>query len=92
LLIFDATAKSPKNVAKTTPMLQNQGGKELLTLASSLPQFFIIVPKVGVKIDKIAFRYSGSQKITACSVTEKNTLFRGGGFYFFYFSGIIDFR
>jgi len=25
-------------------------------------------------------------------VVEKNTLFRGGGFDFFYFSGIIDFR
>jgi len=36
--IIDATAKSPKNVAKTTPMLQNQGGKELLTLASLLAQ------------------------------------------------------
>jgi len=33
---FDATAKSPKNGAKTTTTLQNQGGKELLTLASIL--------------------------------------------------------
>jgi len=55
-------------------------------------QDFIIVPKVGVKIGKIAFRYSGSQKMMPCHVVEKNTLFCGGGFYFFYFSGIIDFR
>jgi GNAT superfamily N-acetyltransferase len=31
---IDATAKSPKNVAKTTPTLQNRGVKKLLTLAS----------------------------------------------------------
>jgi hypothetical protein len=31
---FDATAKSPKNAAKTVPTLQNRGGKVLLTLAS----------------------------------------------------------
>ncbi|MCK5272107.1 MAG: hypothetical protein KAJ52_06000, partial [Sedimentisphaerales bacterium] len=31
---IDATAKSPKNVAKTAPTLQNRGVKELLTLAS----------------------------------------------------------
>ena len=34
LTYFDATAKNPKNVAKTTPTLQNQGDKVLLTLAS----------------------------------------------------------
>jgi len=31
---FDATAKSPKNAAKTTATLQNRVGKVLLTLAS----------------------------------------------------------
>jgi hypothetical protein len=31
---FDATAKSPKNLEKTMPTSQNQGGKVLLTLAS----------------------------------------------------------
>jgi len=35
-LLFDATVKSPKNAAKTTPTLQNWGGKVLLTLASCL--------------------------------------------------------
>jgi len=55
-------------------------------------ELIINVPKVGVKIGKIAFRYSGSQKLIVCPVVGKNTLFRGGGFYFFYFSGIIDFR
>ena len=39
LVIFDATVKSPKNVAKTTPTLQNQVGKILLTLASFLILF-----------------------------------------------------
>jgi hypothetical protein len=39
VLYFDATAKSPKNGAKTTPMPQNQGGKGLLTLASTLTKF-----------------------------------------------------
>jgi len=34
LFRFDATAKSPKNAAKTTATLQNQVGKVLLTLAS----------------------------------------------------------
>jgi len=34
-LKFDATAKSPKNAAKTMATLQNRGGKVLLTLASS---------------------------------------------------------
>ena len=33
---FDATAKSPKNAAKTTATLQNQVEKVLLTLASIL--------------------------------------------------------
>jgi hypothetical protein len=33
--IIDATAKSPKNSAKTTTTLQNQVGKKLLTLASN---------------------------------------------------------
>jgi hypothetical protein len=36
---FDAIAKSPKNVAKTTSTLQNQVGKKLLTLASFLAYF-----------------------------------------------------
>ncbi len=35
----DATAKSPKNVAKAPPTLQNRGGKVLLTLASKLRNF-----------------------------------------------------
>ena len=35
-VFIDATAKSPKNAAKTTATLQNQVGKVLLTLASSL--------------------------------------------------------
>ena len=35
-IILDATAKSPKNAAKTTPTLHNRGGKVLLTLASFL--------------------------------------------------------
>jgi hypothetical protein len=34
LCSFDATAKSPKNAAKTTATLQNREGKVLLTLAS----------------------------------------------------------
>jgi hypothetical protein len=34
---IDATAKNPKNGAKTTPMPQNQMGKGLLTLASIFP-------------------------------------------------------
>ncbi len=36
MIEIDATAKSPKNAAKTTAMLQNQVGKVLLTLASKL--------------------------------------------------------
>jgi len=65
---------------------------EVCKIGKKNGKIIIIVPKVGVKIGKIAFRYSGSQKIIACPVAEKNTLFRGGEFYFFYFSGIIDFR
>jgi hypothetical protein len=41
-LLFDATAKSPKNGAKTTPTFQNQVGKELLTLASYLTRSQLI--------------------------------------------------
>ena len=42
LVIFDATAKSPENAAKTTATLQNQVGKVLLTLASFfLSRFYL---------------------------------------------------
>ena len=40
IISLDATVKSPKNAAKTTPTLQNRGGKILLTLASVLPNNF----------------------------------------------------
>jgi len=39
LHMADATAKSPKNAAKTTATLQNQAGKVLLTLASWLNSY-----------------------------------------------------
>jgi len=42
---LDATAKSPKNAAKTVPTLQNQGGKILLTLASNFGFFEKIATK-----------------------------------------------
>ena len=35
---IDATAKSPKNVAKIAPTLQHQRAKGLLTLASELAE------------------------------------------------------
>ena len=34
IVLFDATAKSPKNATKTAPKFQNRGIKELLTQAS----------------------------------------------------------
>ena len=40
---YDATAKSPKNGAKTAPTLQNRGGKGLLTLASIMAFGIIII-------------------------------------------------
>jgi hypothetical protein len=42
-LNFDATAKSPKNAAKTTATLQNRGGKVLLTLASTFAKLQLII-------------------------------------------------
>ena len=43
MIEIDATAKSPKNAAKTTATLQNQVGKVLLTLASLLFKIWLFV-------------------------------------------------
>jgi len=45
----------------------------------------INVPKFGVKIGKIAFRYSGSQKLIVCPVVEKILFFAVEDFTFFVF-------
>jgi hypothetical protein len=53
--LFDATAKSPKNAAKTTATLQNQVGKVLLTLASSFGKIKKV--KFGAAKKEDFFRY-----------------------------------
>jgi hypothetical protein len=57
IIRVDATAKSPKNAAKTMPTPQNRGGKVLLTLASVF-YYFSIFPTLSLPYLNIFSRIS----------------------------------